>query len=148
VLFLVGPQLLRHLSGGMLSRVLTYGFYAVEVFLVLLGVYWYFRVSGGAYASAAIRAEEAIKTIQNAFAQGSGRECGEAAARLLAGAYYSDGPGISGTFDREAARQQLGPALPFVISVEKFLIWKNKGDPVFTLPAAKEGPPESSRPRS
>ena len=150
VLFVVWPTVSRHISAATVLRVLTYCFFGVEIFLVLLGVYWYFRGSGGAYARAAITAREAIETIQTTFQLGKGRECGEAAARLLAGAYYSDSPGMSTTFDFTAARQQLGPALPFVISVEKFLIWKNKSDPVFTLrDPSKDPPPESwSLPRS
>ena len=148
VLFLAVPAGLRHLSPGVVSRVLAYCFIALEIFLVLLGVYWSLRSSGGAYARAALTAKEAIEAIKSSFAEGNGLECGKAAARLVAGAYYSDGPGMTTTFDFGAARQQIGPALPFVISVEKFLIWKSKADKVFTLSDSSTGSESWSIPRS
>ena len=135
VLFVVGPFVFSRV------RILKIPFFVAEGLLVLLGVYWYFRGSGGAYASAALRAEKAIETIKSAFPPGRGRECGEAVARLLATAYYSDGPSTSTTFNFDVARQQLGPALPYVISVEKFLVAERKASPVFTLSGPGEPPP-------
>lgn len=130
LLFIIGPFVWRRVP------ILTTPFFAVEGLLVIIGLFWYFRGSGGAYAKAALTAREAIATITAAFAGGNARECGLAAARLVAVAYYSDGPGMSTTFNVDAARQQLGPALPFVISVEKFIVAKAKADPVFTLQPA------------
>ena len=131
VLFLSVPPMLRKL--GVQARGVGIAFLVVEVFLVLLGMVWYFRGSGGAYAKTVMRAEEAIQAIQSTFAAGRGRECGEAVARLLASSSYSDGPGISSTFKIEQAREQIGTAMPFVIEVEKFLVAEKKADPVFTL---------------
>ena len=127
VLFIFGPLVWRRVPS------LTIPFFVVEGILLLLGLYWYFRGSGGAYGRTAGRAQEAIETIKSTFPAGQGRQCGEAVARLLVSAYYSDGPGMSTTFNFDVARQQLGPALPFVISLEKFLIAEHKTDPVFTL---------------
>lgn len=133
VLFLSVPPMLRKLGVQAMTRGVGIAFLVVEAFLLLLGLVWYFRGSGGAYAKTVMRAESAIETIKSAFAAGHGRECGEAVARLLASSSYSDGPGISSTFKVEQAREQIGAAMPFVIDVEKFLVSEHKVDPVFTL---------------
>jgi len=133
VLFVVGPPILRHVGAGTLAVVLKYLFLAVELTVIVMGIYWYFRGSGGAYAQTVVRAEKAIETIKSTYPAGRRTKCGEAIARLLASSSYSDGPGMSSTFKVEEARQQLGEAMPFVIAVERFLVGEHKVSPVFTL---------------
>ena len=138
ILFVAAPFVVRH------ALWLRIPFYVLEGALVLLGVYWYFRGSGGAYSKAAMSAEQAIETMRITWPPEAKSECARAAARLLAVAYYSDGPSTATTFNFEAARQQLGPALPFVVSVEQFLIAEGKASPVFTLSTTAGEPPSPS----
>jgi hypothetical protein len=134
-LFIFGPFVWRRVP------VLTTPFFIVEGALVLIGLFWYLRGSGGGYARASMGSEAALKVLAQPTAAVTDKLRAEAAAGLIAGAYYSHGPRTTTTFNVAASRQQLGPALPFVISVENLLIAERKASPVFTIADEVSTPP-------
>lgn len=128
VLFIAAPFVLRRVPS------LRIGFFVVEGILVLIGLYWNFFGMGGSYARASIGAESALAMLTKKFNSASAQERHNAAVYLVASAYYSDGPSTTTTFEFDEARAQLGPALPYMIAVEQFLIAERGASPVFTLP--------------
>jgi hypothetical protein len=56
-----------------------------------------------------------------------------AAVALLQCAFFSSGPSTASTFEIAAARERLGPALPFVLDVERVLVEGVTAYPVFSL---------------
>lgn len=52
--------------------------------------------------------------------------------RIIRNAHISTGPATTETFDFEEVAERLGPALPYVMRVERWLIEKKGEYPVFT----------------
>ena len=59
----------------------------------------------------------------------------EAAIRILDNASVSTGPATVETFDARAVAKRLGPALGYVLDVERLLLERSEIYPVFMLEA-------------
>jgi hypothetical protein len=84
------------------------------------------------FNSVAERAAEALGRLTT-HPQDRGPEARRAAVTLIQCAFYSSGPSTVATFDFAAARDRLGPALPFVLEVESVLVADARTYPVFTV---------------
>ena len=127
VLFFVAPVVLRRLPSLRLALLL------LEVAAVLVGIFFSLFGGGGGYARASVGVESALEVLSKDPASVGAKDRREAAAFLIANAYYSDGPGMTTTFKFEEARTRLGGRLPYVIEVERLLIAERRASPVFTL---------------
>jgi hypothetical protein len=128
----VVPALLRALgvtlpagAGGIILGTLGVAF-AWGVFKGLTG-----RSKG--FNSVAERAAEALGRLTT-HPGDRGPEARRAAVALIQCAFYSGGPSTVATFDFAAARDRLGPALPWVVEVETVLVAESLTYPVFTTP--------------
>ena len=107
-----------------------------------LGVVLGIAILGGAFVGLVLVSSRYSHAYQSANAaatwlaqNGDGGDPAERRKRavtLLFHAYCSDGPSTSTTIDFEATRQQLGDALPYVMSVERVLRTDFQIYPVFT----------------
>jgi hypothetical protein len=126
VLFVVVPKLMPGMP--------RWGVIATLVFviaLILAGIVVYV-FGGGGYARTKQRIDAALAVLSSRFGMATAEEKRNAAVMLIYGAVYSDSPGMSSTFDFDAARAQLGRALPYVEQVERLLIAERQVYPIFT----------------
>jgi len=85
------------------------------------------------FNAVANRAAEALGRLTTHPAD-RGPEALRAAVTLIQCAFFSSGPTTVTTLDVAAARERLGPALPFVLEVERVLVDASLTYPVFTAP--------------
>lgn len=83
------------------------------------------------YNAVANRAAEALGRLTT-HPEDRGPEARHAAVTLIQCAHFSSGPSTQATFDFAAARERLGPALPFVLEIESVLVAESLAYPVFT----------------
>jgi hypothetical protein len=83
------------------------------------------------FNAVANRAAEALGRLTT-HPDDRGPEARRAAVTLIQCAHFSSGPTTQATFDFAAARERLGPALPFVQEVEAVLVTESLAYPVFT----------------
>ena len=114
-------------SGAMLGFGIALGL------VVLLG--GLIEVFGGGFFRGAIAtdAEEAIQELIVEWPDGDADVILEAAIRMLDGSTASSGPVTVETFDAKEVAVRLGPALSYVLGIERFLLERQEIYPVFTL---------------
>ena len=116
------------LSGGvMLGIVIALG-------LVVLGG-GFLGIYGGGFVRGAFAtdAEEAIVELMVEWPDGDPTVMREAAIRILDGWSVSTGPATVETFDAKEVAIRLGPALSYVLGIERFLLERQEIYPVFTM---------------
>ncbi len=96
------------------------------------GFLWIF---GGGFIGGAIIAdvEEAIEELTVEWPDGDQAVIREAAIRILDGSTISTGPTAVEAFDAEEVAIRLGPALDYVLGIERFLLKRQEIYPVFTM---------------
>ncbi len=104
------------------------------VLAIALGVGSLLRVFGGGFARGAVFSdvEEAVDQLVAEFPDGDERVIRQGAIRILDGASVSYGPTTTETFEPDEMALRLGPALPYVARIERFLLEKEEIYPVFT----------------
>ena len=92
-------------------------------------------VFGGGFVSGARIAdvEEAIEELIVEWPDGDPAVIREAAIRILDGSTVSTGPTTVETFDAKEVAIRLGPALRYVLGIERFLLQHKQIYPVFTM---------------
>ena len=116
------------LSGGvMLGLGLALGL--VTLVGGFLGIY------GGGFFRGAIATdvEEAVQELMAEWPDGDPTIIREAAIRILDQSTVSTGPVTVGTFDAKEVAIRLGPALNYVLGIERFLLKRQEIYPVFTM---------------
>ena len=95
----------------------------------LLGIF------GGGFVRGAIAAdvEEAIDELMVEWPEGDPVVMREAAIRILVGWSVSTGPVSVETFDAEEVAIRLGPALNYVLGIQRLLLKHQEIYPVFTM---------------
>ena len=95
----------------------------------LLGIF------GGGFVRGAISsdAEEAIQELMVEWPDGDPTVIREAAIRILYQSTVSTGPVTVKTFDAKEVAIRLGPALNYVLGIERFLLERQEIYPVFTM---------------
>lgn len=117
---LAGPHVLRWL-GIELPSALKIAGGALLAIAILGGVFVGMFLVSGRYAHAYRRAEGAAGWLAQNGTGGDPVERRRQAVTLLYYAFHSDGPSTSNTIDFEKVRNQLGAALPYVVSIERVL---------------------------
>ena len=114
-------------SGAMLGLGITLGIVAL-----VGGVYGIF---GGGFVRGAITGDvaEAIEELMVEWPDGDPTMIREAAIRILDGSTVSTGPVTVETFDAKEVAIRLGPALTYVLGIERFLLKRREIYPVFTM---------------
>ncbi len=115
------------LSGGaMLGLGIAIGLVAVGG--GFLGIF------GGGFVRGAIATdvEEAIEELVVQWPDGDPAVIRRAAIRILDGSMVSTGPTSIETFDAKEVAIRLGPALPYVLGIERFLLDRQEIYPAFT----------------
>ncbi len=114
-------------SGAMLGIGVVLGLVAL-----LGGLLGFF---GGGFFRGAIAtdAEEAIEELMVEWPDGDPAVIREAAIRILDQSTVSTGPVTVETFDAEEVAIRLGPALNYVLGIERFLLERQEIYPVFTM---------------
>ena len=114
-------------SGAMLGIGITLGIVAL-----VGGVYGIF---GGGFVRGAIIGDvaEAIEELMVEWPDGDADVIRAAAIRILDGSTVSTGPTTVQTFNRKEVAIRLGPALNYVLGIERFLLERQEIYPVFTL---------------
>ncbi len=125
-LFIAAPYFLRRVWGAV-----HVAFIVIDTALVVGGVLLAVFGGGGGYAWTKMGAEAALELLSRRFDSATQQERRNAAVFLVANSVYSDGPSMLSIFDQDKAREQLGPALPYVIAVGAFLVAERKVYPVF-----------------
>ena len=94
-----------------------------------------FGIFGGALPRGAVIAEveEAIQELMVEWPDGDTAVIRRAAIRILDGSMVSTGPTSVETFDAKEVAIRLGPALPYVLGIERFLLERQEIYPVFTM---------------
>ena len=92
-------------------------------------------IFGGGFVRGAIVAdvEEAIEELMVEWPEGDPAVIREAAIRILDHSTVSTGPVTVGTFDAKEVAIRLGPALNYVLRIERFLLERQEIYPVFTI---------------
>ena len=129
VFLIIAPRLVRALPH---APVLV----LVIALVILLAGVVFFIFPGGGYARAAHSAQEALAFLATGY-PGTPEERRNAAVAAVWYAFFSDGPSTTTTYDFDAARTQIGNALPYVQAVERVLVEERKAYTVFT--AEKKG---------
>ena len=95
----------------------------------------FFGIFGGGFVRGAIAAdvEEAIEELVVEWPDGDPAVIREAAITILDGSTVSTGPATVETFDAEEVAIRLGPALDYVLGIERFLLDRREIYPVFTM---------------
>ena len=114
-------------SGAMLGIGIALGLVAI-----LGGV---FGIFGGALPRGAVVAEmeEAIRELMVEWPDGDPAVIRQATIRILDGSMVSTGPVTVETFDAKEVAIRLGPALNYVLGIERFLLERQEIYPVFTM---------------
>jgi hypothetical protein len=114
-------------SGAMLGLGIALGL--VVLLGGLLGIF-----GSGFYRGAiASDAEDAIQELMVAWPDGDPAVIREAAIRILYQSTVSTGPVTVETFDAKEVAIRLGPALSYVIGIERLLLQRQEIYPVFTM---------------
>ncbi len=94
-----------------------------------------FGIFGGALPRGAVIAEveDAIQELMVEWPDGDPAVIREAAIKILDGSMVSTGPVSVETFDAEEVAIRLGPALKYVLGIERFLLKRQEIYPVFTM---------------
>ena len=116
------------LSGGVMLGI------GIALGLVVLGG-GVLGIYGGGFVRGAIAtdAEEAIVELMVEWPDGDPTVMREAAIRILDGWSVSTGPATVETFDAKEVAIRLGPALSYVLGIERFLLERQEIYPVFTM---------------
>ena len=114
-------------SGAMLGIVSALGLVAL-----IGGI---FGIFGGALPRGAVIAEveDAIQDLMVEWPDGDPAVILEAAIKILDGSMVSTGPVSVETFDAEEVAIRLGPALNYVLRIERFLLGRQEIYPAFTM---------------
>ena len=99
---------------------------------VVVGLVW--NVFGGAFSRGAVsgRVEQAITELIAIHPDGPSDRMLALATRIICDAYVSTGPATTTTFESTEVAERLGPALPYVIGVERWLVEHEGVYSVFT----------------
>ncbi len=94
-----------------------------------------FGIFGGALPRGAVIAEveEAIQELIVEWPDGDPAVIRRAAIKILDGSMVSTGPASVETFDAKEVAIRLGPALPYVLGIERFLLERQVIYPAFTM---------------
>ena len=94
-----------------------------------------FGIFAGALPRGAILAdvEEAIQELMVEWPDGDPAVIRESAIRILDQSTVSTGPATVETFDTKEVAIRLGPALDYVLGIERFLLERQEIYPVFTM---------------
>ena len=94
-----------------------------------------FGIFGGALprGAAVAEAEEAIQELMVEWPDGDPDVIRDSAITILDGSTVSTGPVTVETFDAKEVAIRLGPALNYVLGIERFLLERQEIYPVFTL---------------
>ena len=114
-------------SGAMLGIGIALGFVAL-----LGGI---FGIFGGALPRGAVMAdvEDAIQELMVEWPDGDPDVIRDAAITILDQSMVSTGPVTIETFDAEEVAIRLGPALDYVLGIERFLLERQEIYPAFTM---------------
>jgi hypothetical protein len=101
----------------------------------VLGIY------GGGFVRGAIAgdAEDAIQDLMVEWPDGDPAVILEAAIRILDQSTVSTGPVTVETFTAKEVAIRLGPALNYVLGIERFLLERKEIYPVFTMLKGRSG---------
>ena len=105
---------------------------ALGLVALLAGI---FGIFGGALPRGAVIAEveKAIQELIVAWPDGDPAVIRRAAIKILDGSMVSTGPTSIETFDAQEVAILLGPALPYVLGIERFLLERQEIYPAFTM---------------
>ena len=122
----VGPGF--GLSGGVMLGI------GIALGIVVLGG-GFLGIYGSGFVRGAIAAdaEEAIVELMVEWPDGDPAVIRESAIRILDGWSVSTGPASVETFDAKEVAIRLGPALNYVLGIERFLLERQEIYPVFSL---------------
>ncbi len=94
-----------------------------------------FGIFGGGFVRGSIAGDagDAIDELIREWPDGDETKMLEAAIRILDGSSVSTGPVTVETFNAAEVAVRLGPALAYVLGIERFLLERNEIYPVFTV---------------